>query len=81
MNSYEKIIKIIREQSNVKAYPQIRLGVMLSDKVCQIGDIELDADDYFVAEHLVNKLEEDDIVAIYKINSEKYLILEKVVEI
>lgn len=55
MNGYEKIIGIVRNESNrnkVK-YP-LKIAEMTSSTSCKYGNMELDEDDLYFAEHLIH---------------------------
>lgn len=60
MNGYEKLIKTMRQQAShqKKTYP-LKLGTMLSENECQVGELKLDKDDLLVSEHLLHKLCEE----------------------
>lgn len=53
MNGYERIIRIIREQGSVNNPATLQLGEMTSENTCEIGDLKLDADDLYIAQHLI----------------------------
>ena len=120
MNGIEKLIEIIRQEGAKNNPPMIKLGEMISETSCRIGENELDAEDLYFAEHMIEHeklidiedggkldattdtsgnhshmlktltsegtkirihttLKKGDLVAVYRISDEKYLILAKVV--
>lgn len=80
MNGYEKIINTMRKEATKGAKPfPIKLGTMTSSATCALGQLELDSDDFYVADHL--ELEEDDLVIVAQVSDEKFVIMEKVVEL
>ena len=54
MNGYEKIIKTVRKEAgrNQVKYP-VKVATMTSPTSCKYGNMELDKDDLFFAEHLI----------------------------
>lgn len=82
MDAYEKLIKTIRNEGNRSRdlYP-IKLATMTAAKTCTIGTLELDEDDLLVSEHLVGKLKKGDSVILARVSSDKFVIIEKVVDI
>ena len=82
MNGYEKLVKIMRSEGsrgNDKTY--LKIGVMTSDKTCNIGALELESDDLLIGQHLYGYLDKGDDVLVAKLSSQKYIIIEKVVDI
>lgn len=82
MNGYEKLIKTMRKEA-IRAdtgYP-LKLAVMTSNSSCILGQLELDADDLYLASHLVEKLKIGDVVLICRVSNEKYAIIEKMMEV
>ena len=53
MNGSERIIEIIRLEGAKNNPPMIKLGEMTSETSCRIGENELDAEDLYFAEHIV----------------------------
>ncbi len=45
-----------------------------------MDELRLDAEDLLCAEHIKDKLNKDDLVLVYRLNDEQYVIIEKVVE-
>lgn len=81
MNAYEKIIKIMREESSKQDNKSpFKLATMNTARTCTYGSIELDSDDLLIAEHLDGKLGKGDQVLIAPLSSDLYVIIEKVVE-
>lgn len=116
MTPEEKLINIIRIEGSKKNTPALTLGEMISKNQCQVGENILEADDLYIAEHLVNayevaitldavpayistqasstpvwiknqratvqnSLKKGDVVLLYPISTEKYVIIEKVVSL
>lgn len=111
MDAYEKIIRTMRSEGSRNNPESIRLGRMASATSCKLGNIELDADDFYVSEHLTKKslvelhasttgsggethshgvvddseylqpLKAGDLVLVLKISEEKYVIIDRVVEV
>ncbi len=81
MNGYEKLIKTIRAEANRDKKDVLQLGTMTAKKECTVGSIELDEDDLLVAEHLSGELAKGDTVLVARISEDKFIIIEKVVEI
>lgn len=56
MNGYEKLIKAMRaEGTKGKTIYQPRIGIMSSEKVCKVGDLDLDEDDLLISSHFKNQ--------------------------
>lgn len=116
MTPEEKLINIIRMEGSKKNTPALTLGEMISKNQCRVGENILEADDLYIAEHLVNaydvaitldavpayistqasstpvwiknqkatvqnSLKKGDVVLLYPISTEKYVIIEKVVSL
>ena len=122
MDAFEKMVIAMRQEGANKNPPRITLAEMTSATTCDTGKEVLNADDLYVAEHLVkhemvadiaesktlkaemdsagepahthnvtklttkdtklkvhSTLKKGDVVALYRLNDEKYLILDKVV--
>lgn len=111
MSPYERLIKVIREEGAKNNPPMIELGTMVSEKRCDIGGVILEAEDLYIAEHLMGEyevkismdaradinstssnvkinnqkamckqtLKAGDVVLVYRLNEERYVIIEKVV--
>ena len=61
MNGYERIINLMREQGAVKNPASLQLAEMTSATTCKIGDLDIEADDLLIAEHLTDYEIEIDI--------------------
>lgn len=120
MNSCETLIKLMRDEGSRNHPPVIELGEMISPTACRIGENDLELEDLYIAEHLIDHeriidiedggnvdaettvqgnhshklqslktkstrirfsttLKKGDLVAVYRISEEKYLIFAKVV--
>lgn len=100
MTGYEKLLMLLRNEGSRYNPPSLLLGEMISTTEISLGRITLDADDYYIAEHLtkplltklnlssnladnstyINPLKEGDIVLLYPLTEEKYVVIERVVE-
>lgn len=81
MDGFEKIIKTIREEANRNHNPfPIKLGMMTGSDTCSVGALELESEDLMVADHLDGKLEKGDEVLIVQISSNRFAIMERMVE-
>lgn len=76
MNSYEKIIKTIRTESNRDKNSYIRLGTVTNGKI-KMGMLELEKEDFLINSDL--KLTNGDRVLIAKIE-DVFVIICKVVD-
>lgn len=87
MNGYEIFAELIKGNKGGNA---IALGTMISTSACKIGNLTLDRTDLYIPDHLVSGyqiteytraagLKAGDIVAIYRLNDEKYIILARVI--
>lgn len=88
---YAKLISIIKTLAETK---DIMIGTMKTGTVCQVNELLLEADDYYMSEHLqtgyvikqddgyaeVDPLRQGDIVLVAKINDEKYVVIERLVK-
>lgn len=82
MDSYEKIIQIIRKEFNRMNQNQIRIAVMSGPTSCRMNHLDLDKEDLLFSEHLLNgKLKNGDMVLVVKISEEKFAVIEKLVEV
>lgn len=76
--AYERIVSTMREQGKLdNAY--LMLGEMQSETVCMKGKLELTADDLLISDTLKNRLCKGDLVLLYPMDEEKYIIIAKVV--
>ena len=69
MNPYEQMINTMREEGAKRNPPKLQIGEMVSATTCKVGDIELEADDYLIAEHLTDYEIKIDIESHEKINA------------
>lgn len=80
-----RLLKIMREQGKKDNPETLVIGTMSSAKSCTVGELELDAEDLLVAEHLVtdgSRLKKGDTVVLMKLEEQDtYVILSKVVEL
>lgn len=89
MDGYSKMLMLFRNEGSKYNPPMLLLGEMTSSVDCVIGKLSLDEEDYYISEHLATKegnkykssLKAGDIVLLYPLNDEKYVIIEKVVEL
>ncbi len=81
MNGYEKMITLMRQQGEVRNMPVPRLAEMTGPETCDIGGMELDREDFLVAEHLKGQLKKGDTVLVQCVNEEKYAIIERMVDL
>lgn len=102
MNQYEKLLSIIQEQSVAFNSESLEIGEMTSKTTCKKGDLILDSEDLYIADHLTKRictevnislvdgeivdkskyiepLNAGDLVVLYRISDEKYLLIERVV--
>lgn len=82
MNSYEKILKVIRDQ--IPKQKGIIFGTMKKSDVCTINGNDHEIEDMWIASHLTDEqgtvfLEKGDTVLCHEIEG-VYVIIEKVVE-
>ncbi len=80
MNSYEKMLMIMREQGKKGNLDTPKMAEMASDSTVKIGTLLLDEDDLLVSSHLMGKLEKGDTVLLQKVSEDTYVIVAKVVE-
>lgn len=90
---YEKLIKAMKHLNSDKR--NIYLATMKSENSCKLNNITLDHDDLLIAEHLttgyirkegfeyveISKLNPGDMVLVLKLNDEKYVIVERLMEV
>lgn len=89
MNAYEEMLNLMRSEGSKDNTAPIQIGVMQSETSCKIGNLELEGSDLLTAGHLrtgydckgvyVEKLKKGDTVALYRVNEEQYIILERLV--
>lgn len=80
MDSYEKIIKLIREEAARDKQRQLYIGDMTGPDTCSVNGLELEADDFLVSDFLVDDLEEGDRVLVCRIGDE-FILIAKVVRL
>lgn len=80
MNSYERMLMIMREQGKKGNPDTPKMAEMASDSTVKTGTLILDEEDLLVDSHLKGKLEKGDAVLIQKVSEDTYVILAKVVE-
>lgn len=77
---YAEMLRMMREQCKKDNPTTLQLGIMQSSNSAKINDLVLDADDLYIATHLVGTLVYGDYVVLQQLhNSNLYVILEKVV--
>lgn len=91
MNAYEEILNLMRGEGKKDNTPPIQIGEMQGEDTCKIGKLILSGNDLLIAEHLktgyrcesglVSPLKRGDIVTVYRMSDEIYLILERMVKI
>ena len=69
MNSYEKIINIMRNQGAVKNPIGLQLAEMTDATSCNIGELHLEADDLLISQHLTDYEIKIDVEDKGKLNS------------
>lgn len=88
MNGYEKIIGLIRKSK--KNENSIMIAEMITAEKCDIGNLILEQDDYYISERLteidengrrISSLKKGDVVLVYKCDDENFVILDKMVEL
>lgn len=82
MNSYEKILKVMRDQ--IPSQKGLKFGTMKKSDVCTISGNDFEIEDMLIASHLTDEqgtvfLEKGDTVLCYEIEG-VYVIIEKVVD-
>lgn len=80
MNSYERMLMIMREQGKKGSPDTPKMAEMASDSTVKTGTLLLDEEDLLVDSNLKGKLEKGDAVLIQKVSEDTYVILAKVVE-
>lgn len=76
MNAAENIIRLMREQGQREG-KGLQLAEMITGTECLVGNLRLGAGDYLRASHL--HLQKGDMVVVYRMDDQTYIILEKVV--
>lgn len=87
---YEELIKAIQRLSKQK--PNLLIGTMTGSRSCKVNDLTLGSGDLLCSHHLVtgwlkdsetfiSPLHKGEMVLLYKVNDEKYAIVERLVEL
>lgn len=79
MNSYEKIIRVMRDESARTNVTDLSVAVMTSPTECKVGSLALDEDDLQVSSVLQGNLKSGDEVILFR-NKNKFVIIAKVVD-
>lgn len=78
MNSYEKLVNLMRKEASNQIPNTIKKAEMTSTDTCIVGELKLDRDDLIFLEH-VKDLSEGDTVIVYRLDDDFYVVLGKVV--
>ena len=76
MNSYERLLKIMQRQGKKGNNTGLQMARVVQDQVL-CNELKLDPEDYYIADGLV--LNDGDMVLVYQISDDKYIIICKVV--
>ena len=76
MNSYERLLKIMQHQGKKGNNTGLQMASVVQDQVL-CNELKLDPEDYYIADGLV--LNDGDMVLVYQISDDKYIIICKVV--
>lgn len=76
MNSYERLLRIMRHQGKKANNTGLQMARVVQDQVL-CNELKLDPEDYYIADGLV--LNDGDMVLAYQISDDKYIIICKVV--
>lgn len=76
MNSYERLLKIMQYQGKKGNNTGLQMARVVQDQVL-CNELKLDPEDYYIADGLV--LNDGDMVLVYQISDDKYIIICKVV--
>ncbi|BCN32064.1 hypothetical protein [Anaeromicropila herbilytica] len=93
MNGYEKIIRLMQQQS--KSPSSIFLATMDTNSSCKVNGLNLDSEDLLIAEPLktgyytkdgdaskfIEPVKANDLVLVLKMNEEQYAIIERLVNL
>ena len=78
---YAEMLNLMREQGRKDNPTTLQLGIMRSPNSVQIGDLLLYAEDLYISDNCVN-LQAGNVVAVEKLHdTNKYIILSKVVQL
>jgi hypothetical protein len=76
VNSYERLLKIMRHQGKKGNNTGLQMARVVQDQVL-CNELKLDPEDYYIADGLV--LNDGDMVLVYQISDDRYIIICKVV--
>ena len=76
MNSYEKLLEIMRQQGRKDNPSSLQLGRCENGKV-KVENQTLDTEDYLIADGL--KITERDVLLVYQISDSQFIVICKVV--
>lgn len=76
----ELAARIMQKQKEGTIDTVLQIGVMSNSDRCEIGDLALEKDDFYIASHIKDHLVAGDMVAVAQVTEEKFLIIEKVVD-
>lgn len=76
MDSYERLLKIMQHQGKKGNNTGLQMARVVQDQVL-CNELKLDPEDYYIADGLV--LNDGDMVLVYQISDDKYIIICKVV--
>lgn len=80
MDAYEKIINMIRKESERNKQTQLYIADMTSPDTCVLNGLNLDADDFYISASLVGELNAGDEVLACKVGDE-FVLITKVVKL
>ena len=80
MDAYERIINMIRKESERNKQTQLYIADMTSSDTCALNGLSLDADDFYISDSLVGKLKAGDEVLACKVGDE-FVLITKVVKL
>ena len=79
-HNYAEMLNIMREQGRKDNPTTLQIGVMQSSNSVKVDDLVLNAEDLYVSDMYKDTLVKGDLVVIQRLNTNKYIILTKVVE-
>lgn len=80
MDAYEKIVSVIRKESERNKQTQLYIADMTSSNTCVLNGLNLDADDFYISASLVGELNAGDEVLACKVGDE-FVLISKVVKL
>lgn len=80
MDAYEKIVNVIRKESERNKQTQLYIADMTSSDTCVLNGLNLDADDFHISASLVGELNAGDEVLACKVGDE-FVLISKVVKL